>query len=125
MMLRIVSLLSLLMFLQGCATKSETTFKNPVISGMNPDPSICRVGEDFYLVTSTFEYFPGVPVYHSNDLVHWKLIGHALDSKDNCLLNGACSSGGNYAPAIRYNNGTFYVSCTWIYNIISSIRINS
>ena len=112
MMLRIVSLLSLLMFLQGCATKSETTFKNPVISGMNPDPSICRVGEDFYLVTSTFEYFPGVPVYHSNDLVHWKLIGHALDSKDNCLLNGACSSGGNYAPAIRYNNGTFYVSCT-------------
>jgi len=79
---------------------------------MNPDPSICRVDDDFYLVTSTFEYFPGVPVYHSKDLVHWEQIGHALDSKTNCPLTGANSSGGNYAPAIRYNKGTFYVSCT-------------
>ena len=90
----------------------QRTYQNPVITGMNPDPSICRVGEDYYLVTSTFEYFPGVPVYHSKDLVNWKQIGHALDSKTNCPLEGAGSSGGNYAPAIRYNNGTFYVTCT-------------
>ena len=52
-------------------------FDNPVISGMAPDPSVCRVGDDYYLVTSTFEYFPGVPVYHSKDLVHWKMIGYS------------------------------------------------
>jgi len=90
----------------------QSTFKNPIISGMNPDPSICRVGDDFYLVTSTFEYFPGVPVYHSKDMVHWKQIGYALDSKTNCPLAGAYSSAGNYAPAIRHNNGIFYVTCT-------------
>lgn len=90
----------------------QTTFKNPIIRGMNPDPSICRVGTDFYLVTSTFEYFPGLPIYHSKDLVNWKQIGHALSRPGNCPLSGAGSSGGNYAPAIRYNKGTFYVTCT-------------
>jgi beta-xylosidase len=53
-------------------------FHNPVIEGMAPDPSVCRVGDDYYLVTSTFEYFPGVPVYHSKDLIHWRLIGYSL-----------------------------------------------
>lgn len=62
---------------------AQKTFRNPIITGMNPDPSICRVGDDFYLVTSTFEYFPGLPVYHSKDLVHWKLIGHALSRPEN------------------------------------------
>lgn len=96
---------------QGSAV-GQRTYKNPVITGMNPDPSICRVGDDYYLVTSTFEYFPGLPVYHSKDLVNWKHIGYALDRKSNCPLEGAGSSGGNYAPAIRYNDGTFYVTCT-------------
>jgi alpha-N-arabinofuranosidase len=91
---------------------SQTTFKNPIITGMNPDPSICRVGDDFYLVTSTFEYFPGLPIYQSKDLVHWKMIGYVLARASNCPLGGAGSSGGNYAPAIRYHNGIFYVSCT-------------
>ncbi len=92
---------------------AQTTFQNPVIRGMNPDPSICRVGDDFYLVTSTFEYFPGLPIYHSRDLVNWELIGHALSRNSNCPLMG-CESGygGNYAPTLRYNNGTFYVACT-------------
>lgn len=90
----------------------QTTFKNPIITGMNPDPSICRVGDDFYLVTSSFEYFPGLPVYHSKDLVNWKLIGYVLSRKSNCPLRGARSSGGNYAPTIRYHNNTFYVTCT-------------
>ena len=55
-----------------------THFKNPIIPGFYPDPSVCRVGEDYYLVTSTFEFFPGVPVFHSKDLVHWEQIGHCL-----------------------------------------------
>ncbi|NJO90676.1 MAG: glycoside hydrolase family 43 protein, partial [Chloroflexia bacterium] len=91
---------------------SQSTIKNPILPGMNPDPSICRVGDDFYLVTSTFEYFPGLPIYHSKDMVHWKQIGHVLARPENCPLEGAGSSAGNYAPAIRYNKGTFYVSCT-------------
>jgi xylan 1,4-beta-xylosidase len=86
------------------------TYRNPIITGMNPDPSICRAGEDYYLVTSTFEYFPGLPIYHSQDLVHWKLIGHALSRPNNNPLMGAASStGGQYAPTIRYHDGMFYV----------------
>jgi xylan 1,4-beta-xylosidase len=112
MKIRHVTLLVLLFIAIAGNTFGQRTYQNPVITGMNPDPSICRVGDDYYLVTSTFEYFPGVPVYHSKDLVNWKQIGHALDSKTNCPLGGAYSSGGNYAPAIRYNDGTFYVSCT-------------
>jgi alpha-N-arabinofuranosidase len=77
---------------------------------MNPDPSICRAGDDFYLVTSTFEYFPGLPIYHSKDLVHWKLIGHALSrATNNPLMGCEASRGGQYAPTIRYHKGTFYV----------------
>lgn len=90
----------------------QATFKNPVITGMNPDPSICRVDNDFYLVTSTFEYFPGIPIYHSRDLVHWKMIGYVLSRASNNPLTGAHSSGGQYAPTIRYCNGSFYVTCT-------------
>jgi alpha-N-arabinofuranosidase len=101
----------------ACATAwgegEQMTYPNPIIRGMNPDPSICRVGEDFYLVTSTFEYFPGLPIYQSKDLVHWKLIGHALSRANNCPLLGCGSGGGgNYAPTIRYSDGTFYVLCT-------------
>ena len=110
--LRFFLLMTLMLITHITVITGQTTYKNPIITGMNPDPSICRVDDDFYLVTSTFEYFPGVPVYHSKDLVHWKHIGHALDSKTNCPLAGAHSSAGNYAPAIRYNNGTFYVTCT-------------
>jgi len=112
MISRLIFLLAFVLVLQVDIINAQETFKNPIITGMNPDPSICRVGDDFYLVTSTFEYFPGLPVYHSKDLVNWKLIGHALDSKTNCPLQGAGSSGGNFAPCIRYNNGTFYVTCT-------------
>lgn len=57
-------------------------YQNPVIRGFNPDPSICRVGEDYYLVTSSFEYFPGIPVYHSRDLVNWKQIGNCLQDEE-------------------------------------------
>ena len=66
----------------------ERTFRNPVIPGFTPDPSICRAGEDYYLITSTFEYFPGVPVFHSRDLVHWRCLGHVLDRPGQLNLDG-------------------------------------
>lgn len=64
-------------------------YKNPIISGYNPDPSICRVGDDFYLVNSTFEFYPGVPVYHSKNLVNWELINYCLRDKEQ-PLSGRC-----------------------------------
>ena len=60
-------------------------YKNPIISGYNPDPSICRVGDDFYLVNSTFEFYPGVPVYHSKNLVNWELINYCLRDKEQLI----------------------------------------
>ena len=99
---------SALLLTCSCSTPRET-YTNPILTGMNPDPSICRVGDDFYLVTSTFEYFPGLPIYHSRDLVNWRLIGHALSTPENNPLKGAGTSGGQYAPTLRYNDGTFYI----------------
>ncbi|WP_219838557.1 glycoside hydrolase family 43 protein [Paenibacillus sp. R14(2021)] len=87
-------------------------YRNPVISGFHPDPSICRVGEDYYLVNSSFEYFPGIPLFHSKDLVNWEQIGHVLTRTNQLNLRMAWSSGGIYAPTIRYNNGHFYVTTT-------------
>ena len=87
-------------------------FKNPVIPGYNPDPSICRVGDDFYLVNSTFEFFPGVPVYHSKNLVNWELTGYCLDRRSQLELEDCRNSGGIYAPTIRYHKGMFYMITT-------------
>src|SRR5664279_4755715 len=88
------------------------SYQNPIIPGFHPDPSICRVGNDFYLVTSSFEFFPGVPVFHSNDLVHWEQIGHCLTRESQLPLNHVPASGGIYAPTIRYSNGLFYMVTT-------------
>ncbi|MFN8255959.1 MAG: glycoside hydrolase family 43 protein [Bacteroidales bacterium] len=90
----------------------QNFFTNPVIPGFNPDPSVCRVGDDFYLVTSTFEYFPGVPVYHSKDLINWEHIGYCLTRDSQLPLKNCWSSGGIYAPAIRYHDGIFYMVTT-------------
>lgn len=88
-------------------TTAEVTYQNPVIPGFYPDPSVCRVGEDYYLVNSTFEYFPDVPVFHSKDLVNWKQIGHCIDRKEQ--INGEINI---FAPTIRYHDGTFYMITT-------------
>ena len=106
---RLAALLSLVTVILAYHVNAQTTFKNPIITGMNPDPSICRAGDDYYLVTSTFEYFPGLPIYQSKDLVHWKLIGYALSQASQNPLMGCDSSGGQYAATIRYHDGTFYV----------------
>ena len=89
------------------------TFHNPIISGFYPDPSIVRVEEDYYLVNSSFEYFPAIPIWHSKDLVHWKQIGHAIDRKTQGLnLSRVNPSGGVQAATIRYHQGMFYISST-------------
>jgi len=87
-------------------------FLNPVIPGFYPDPSICRRDNDYFLVTSSFEYFPGVPLFHSTDLVNWKQIGHVLDRDSQLHLTDIASSDGIYAPTIRYHDGTFYMITT-------------
>lgn len=91
-----------------------TEYFNPIISGFYPDPSICRKGNDYYMVHSTFSYYPGIPILHSRDLVHWEQIGHVLDRPSQLKLDSIRLDGGIYAPAINYNphNDTFYLVCT-------------
>lgn len=89
------------------------TYDNPVIGGFHPDPSVCRVGEDYYLVCSSFEYFPGVPLFHSRDLVHWRQIGNVLDRPGQLELGDeVVASAGIYAPTLRYHDGRFYMITT-------------
>jgi beta-xylosidase len=89
------------------------TIRNPVVAGFHPDPSVCRVGEDYYLACSSFEYFPGVPVFHSQDLMHWTQIGNALDRPSQLrLLPDAPSSGGIYAPTLRHHEDRFWLIVT-------------
>lgn len=91
-------------------------YRNPVIPGFQPDPSICRVGEDYYLVNSSFEFFPGVPLFHSRDLVNWEQMGHVLTRQSQLPLAGCRTSGGIFAPTIRYHNGMFYMITTNVTN---------
>jgi xylan 1,4-beta-xylosidase len=93
---------------------SKEYFYNPILAGFYPDPSICRVGEDYYLVNSTFSFYPGVPIFHSRDLVHWEQIGYVLDRPEQLNLDGLEVSQGVYAPTIRYNDGTFYMITTLV-----------
>lgn len=87
---------------------------NPILPGFNPDPSVCRVGDDYYLVTSSFAFYPGLPIYHSKDMVNWRLVGHALNENNigGFHFDGIGDNDGIWAPTIRYNRGTFYISCT-------------
>ncbi len=105
----------LVFFLHGAAAgKEKTEYTNPIMAGFYPDPSICRVGTDYYLVNSTFAYFPGITVHASKDLVHWKLLGYVLDDPEVFNLDSAGVSRGIFAPAIRYDRGVFYVTCTLV-----------
>ncbi|MFJ1967176.1 glycoside hydrolase family 43 protein [Streptomyces sp. NPDC087903] len=93
--------------------ETGTTVSNPVIPGFHPDPSVCRVGEDYYVACSSFEYFPGVPLFHSRDLVHWTQIGNALDRPSQLRLPlDSRSSGGIYAPTLRHHDGRFWLIVT-------------
>ena len=103
-----------LSFVQPLVASDFAKIKNPILPGFYPDPSICRVGGDYYLVNSSFSYFPGVPIFHSNDLVHWKQIGHVLNRSSQLNLTNQRISGGIYAPAISYHDGTFYMVTTFV-----------
>lgn len=88
-------------------------YHNPIIPGYHPDPSICRVGEDYYLVTSSFEYFPGVPIFHSRDLINWEQIGHCISRREQLkLMEGDPNRTGIFAPTLRYHQGIFYMITT-------------
>ncbi len=93
----------------------ESSFYNPILPGWYSDPSICTNGKDYFLVTSTFVYYPGVPLFHSKDLVNWTQVGHVLDRPSQLVnLQGQATSGGIFAPAISYNphNKTYYMITT-------------
>ncbi len=92
----------------------QTTFTNPILSGFYPDPSVTRVGADYYLVNSTFSYFPGIPVFHSKDLKNWKQIGNVIDRPAQMNFLGDRVTRGLFAPSINYFKGTYYVTCTLI-----------
>lgn len=104
---------SFLILCQG-AMAQVTKVSNPVLAGFYPDPSICRAGNDYYLVNSTFAYYPGLPVFHSKDLANWEQVGFALDRPEQLDLEGAGVSRGLFAPSIRFYKGTFYITCTHI-----------
>lgn len=87
-------------------------YRNPVISGFFPDPSVCRYKDKYYLVCSSFHYFPGVPLFESSDLINWDMIGNVLTRKSQLPLAGADSCSGIYAPTIRCHNGRFYMVTT-------------
>jgi len=91
-----------------------TSYRNPVIPGFHPDPSVTRVGDTFYLVNSTFEFFPGVPVHRSRDLVHWEPIGNVLTRQSQLPLQGLGPSRGIFASTIRYHEGTYYMITTLV-----------
>jgi xylan 1,4-beta-xylosidase len=92
----------------------KTTYENPILKGTYPDPSICRVGEDYYLVNSSFCYFPAVPIFHSKDLIHWTQIGHCLTRRSQVNLDNIPSALGIFAPTLRYHDGRFYMVTTLV-----------
>lgn len=93
---------------------------NPILRGFHPDPSIVRVGEDYYIATSTFEWWPGVRIHHSKDLVHWELIGYALTRMSQLDLKGVGASQGVWAPCLTYHDGLFYL----VYTVVNSFYCN-
>jgi len=94
--------------------QAQTTLVNPILTGFYPDPSVLKVKGDYYLVNSTFAYFPGIPVFQSKDLKNWKQIGNVISRPSQMNFMGHRMTRGLFAPAIEYHNGIFYVTCTLI-----------
>lgn len=94
----------------------EEMYHNPICRGMHPDPSIVRVGEDYYMVNSSFMYFPCIPISHSKDLIHWEVIGHAITNPEWAALRGLEGGRGYWAPDISYYEGKFYIAATYRLN---------
>ncbi|MNZ35519.1 Beta-xylosidase [compost metagenome] len=96
------------------------TIKNPILRGSNPDPSIIRVGDDYYIATSTFEWFPGIQIHHSRDLIHWELITHPLNRVSQLDLRGVGASQGIWAPCLTYYDGVYYL----VYTVVNSFYVS-
>ncbi|MBJ2173563.1 glycoside hydrolase family 43 protein [Aureibaculum sp. A20] len=124
-MRKVIPFLIIAIALWSCNTKSkennttlqkeieQSYYNNPILAGWYPDPSITDDGKgNYYLVNSTFSYFPGIPIFHSTDLVNWKQIGNVLDRPEQLELEGLGMSRGIFAPDISYDNGIFYLTCT-------------
>ncbi len=101
-------------FQHPAAQAQSITLTNPILSGFYPDPSIVQVGADYYLVNSTFAYFPGIPVFHSKDLKNWQQVGNVISRPSQMTFLGDRMTRGLFAPAIDYHNGTYYLTCTLI-----------
>ncbi len=99
-----------------------TQIHNPILRGFNPDPSICRVGDDYYIATSTFEWYPGVQISHSRDLVNWRTVGQALDRKEQLDMRGNPDSGGIWAPSISFADGLFWLIYTDVKRLHGSFK---
>lgn len=104
----------------GKSLQASHTIQNPVLRGFNPDPSVIRVGEDYYIATSTFEWFPGVQIHHSKDLVHWQLLTRPLNRVSQLDLRGIGASQGIWAPCLTYDNGIFYL----VFTVVNSFYVN-
>jgi alpha-N-arabinofuranosidase len=107
-------LFSLFLLMISVNVFAQITFTNPILAGFYPDPSIVKNGSDYYLVNSTFSYFPGIPVFHSKDLKNWKQIGNVIDRPSQMNFMGDGVTRGLFAPAINYYKGLYYVTCTLI-----------
>lgn len=94
----------------------EDFYRNPIRSGFFPDPSICRVGDDYYMANSSFIFFPCIPISHSKDLIHWEIIGHAITDPNWAGLDELDGGRGYWAPDISYYNGKFYIAATYRLN---------
>ena len=94
----------------------QEMYHNPIRTGMFPDPSIVRVNEDYYMVNSSFIFFPCIPISHSKDLIHWEIIGHAITNPKWAYLDELEGGRGYWAPDISYDNGTFYITATYRLN---------
>lgn len=105
----------------------QDEFYNPILPGCYPDPAITRKGDDYYLVCSSFAMFPGVPIFHSNDLVNWTQLGHALDRTSQLDVHNTGISAGVYAPGITYNphNDTFYLIVTAVAGGLGNIVVKT
>ena len=91
---------------------ARSVIKNPILRGFNPDPSIVRVGDDYYVATSTFEWFPGVQIHHSRDLVHWRLLTRPLRHPRQLDMRGDPDSCGVWAPCLSHADGLFWLVYT-------------
>lgn len=115
-MIKKATLLFTLQFIATVFVSAQIKLVNPILNGFYPDPSIVQVGSDYYLVNSTFSYFPGLPILHSKDLKNWKQIGNVIDRPSQMDFMGERLTRGLFAPGISYYKGVFYVTCTDIDN---------